>query len=82
MGVDAASRARAREERICRRAELDFGEALPAELGAPVVQRARESLELEDIEVAPDIGWEEALRRQTAAPASSSGSYIPSASVR
>ena len=64
MGVDAKSRDRAREERICRRAELDFGEALPAEIGATVVQRALESLALEDVEVAPDIDWNEALRRQ------------------
>ena len=28
-----------REERLCRRAELDFGRALPDELGAPVVER-------------------------------------------
>ena len=64
MGVDEASRDRAREERICRRAELDFGESLPADIGAPVVQRALESLQLDDVEVAPDIDWNEALRRQ------------------
>ena len=64
MGVDEGSRDRAREERICRRAELDFGESLPPDIGAPVVQRALESLELDDIEVAPDIDWNEALRRQ------------------
>src|SRR5476651_2308377 len=43
----------AREERICRRAELEFGLALPPELGAPVVERARQSLELADEDVAP-----------------------------
>jgi len=43
----------AREERICRRAELAFGLALPAELGQPVVQRALESLALSDADVAP-----------------------------
>src|ERR1051325_11410568 len=47
-----ASRDLAREERICRRAELDFGLALPPALGEPVVERARASLELEDEEVA------------------------------
>ena len=64
MGVNRYSRDRAREERLCRRAELEFGEALPPELGAPVIQRAVESLALADQEVAPDIDWSEALRRQ------------------
>lgn len=63
MGVDEASRDRAREERICRRAELDFGESLPPEIGAPVVARALESLHLDDHDVAPDIDWSEAMRR-------------------
>jgi hypothetical protein len=56
----------AREERICRRAELDFGLALPPELGAPVVERARASLELGDADVAPTVDWAEAMRRQNA----------------
>lgn len=43
----------AREERICRRAELAFGRALPAETGAPVIARALESLALDDADVAP-----------------------------
>jgi hypothetical protein len=43
----------AREERICRRAELAFGRALPAETGAPVIARALESLTLDDGDVAP-----------------------------
>ena len=64
MGVSRYSRDRAREERLCRRAELEFGESLPPELGAPVVQRALESLALEDQDVAPAIDWKEALRRQ------------------
>jgi hypothetical protein len=59
-------RDRAHEERICRRAELEFGQALPADIGAPVVQRALESLALADEEVAPEIDWEEAMRRQSA----------------
>jgi hypothetical protein len=54
----------AREERVCRRAELDFGLALPPALGAPVVERARASLELSDSDVAPVIDWAEAQRRQ------------------
>ena len=64
MGVPPASQDPAREERICRRAELDFGRALPAELGAPVIARAEESLAMSDREVAPDIDWREARRRQ------------------
>lgn len=63
-GVRPGSRNMAREERLCRRAELSFGEALPASLGAPVIERALESLTLPDAEVAPDIDWEIARRRQ------------------
>jgi hypothetical protein len=64
MGV-RPDRDMAREERLCRRAELDFGLALPSALGEPVVERARQSLELSDENVAPSIDWNEALRRQT-----------------
>ena len=64
MGVSRYARDRAREERLCRRAELEFGQSLPPELGAPVIQRALESLALADQEVAPAIDWNEALRRQ------------------
>ena len=64
MGVSRSHRDRAREERLCRRAELEFGESLPPGLGAPVVQRALDSLALADQEVAPTIDWNEALRRQ------------------
>jgi hypothetical protein len=51
------AREAAREERLCRRAELMFGQALPRDLGAPVIERAAASLGLEDAEVAPDIDW-------------------------
>lgn len=64
MGVSRYARDRAREERLCRRAELEFGQSLPPELGAPVIQRALDSLALADQEVAPAIDWDEALRRQ------------------
>lgn len=50
-----------REERLCRRAEVEFGLAVPN--GQPVVARALASLELEDEEVAPSIDWNEAARR-------------------
>ena len=63
MGVRREGRDRAREERLCRRAELDFGRALPPDLGAPVVERALASLALEDEGVAPPIDWMEAERR-------------------
>jgi hypothetical protein len=64
MGVRRDNRDRAKEERLCRRAELDFGRALPPELGAPVVERAIASLALEDSDVAPTIDWNEAMQRQ------------------
>jgi len=66
MGVQPSSHDSAREERICRRAELEFGRVLPAEFGAPVIARAEESLELSDSDVAPTIDWDEARRRQNA----------------
>jgi len=52
-----------REERLCRRAELDFGQALPPGLGAPVIERALATLEMEDLDVAPAVDWAEAARR-------------------
>jgi hypothetical protein len=67
MGVRREGRDRAREERLCRRAELAFGLALPPELGAPVVERALGTLAMADDDVAPAIDWTEAGRRQDAA---------------
>lgn len=66
MRLHPASRNIAREERLCRRAELDFGNSLPPELGQPVIERAAASLDLADEEVAPAIDWAEAQRRQAA----------------
>ena len=63
MGVRRDGRDRAREERLCRRAELEFGLALDPALGAPVVDRALASLELTDRDVAPVVDWREAQRR-------------------
>ena len=63
MGVAEAGRDRAREERICRRAELEFGRSLPPHEGAPVIERALASLQLDDEGVAPGIDWVEAMRR-------------------
>lgn len=57
----------AREERLCRRAELAFGQLLPPALGAPVVERAMQSLALGDRDVAPVVDWQLARERQDAA---------------
>lgn len=62
---------RAREERLCRRAELAFGLAVPD--GEVVVQRALASLELSEPEVAPAIDWEEAARRVAQVDAAARG---------
>jgi hypothetical protein len=51
----------AREERLCRRAELEFGLAVPD--GSVVVQRAQASLALADREVAPAVDWGLAVAR-------------------
>lgn len=55
---------RPREERLCRRAELEFGLALPD--GQVVIERARRSLGMTDREVAPQVDWTEAARRVAA----------------
>jgi hypothetical protein len=52
---------RHREERLCRRAELELGLAMPD--GEVVVRRASDSLTLADREVAPAVDWAEAARR-------------------
>jgi hypothetical protein len=59
----------AREERLCRKAEVSFGRALPAELGAPVLERALQMFVLNDEDVAPTIDWRIARARQDAADA-------------
>ena len=60
-GIRSHDEAPARHERICRRAELAFGLAVPD--GGPVVERALQSLGLADEEVAPDVDWNVAFRR-------------------
>jgi len=69
VGVSPEGRDMAREERLCRKTELYFGLALPPDLGAPVVERAIASLQLDDEGVAPTIDWAEAQRRQNAVDA-------------
>ena len=58
---------RAREERLCRQAELEFGLAMPG--GAVVVERARQALSMTDRDVAPVVDWTEGARRVAAADA-------------
>ena len=53
---------RAREERLCRRAEVSLGRALPN--GAPVVARAAAARAASDEEVAPRVDWREVAREQ------------------
>jgi hypothetical protein len=60
-----------REERLCRRAELEFGATVPG--GGPVVARALASLQLDDADVAPDIDWSVAMRRTAATDARAHG---------
>jgi hypothetical protein len=61
FGVPPFPHQRSRHERICRRAELEWGLAVPD--GSLVVQRALESLALDDEDVAPEVDWREAARR-------------------
>jgi hypothetical protein len=63
MGIVRTEEDLPREERLCRRAELAFGLALPVELGAPVVERALASLALDDQDVAPSVDWRVAQQR-------------------
>jgi hypothetical protein len=62
---------RAREERLCRRAELEFGLALPE--GGVVARRALDSLALADEAVAPAVDWAEAARRVARSDAQARG---------
>jgi hypothetical protein len=64
-GVTPFELAPARHERICRRAELDFGLAVPG--AEEVVERALQTLQMADDDVAPAVDWREAARRVAAA---------------
>ena len=61
FGITSFDDDRARHERICRRAELQFGHAVPD--GAPVIARAQESMDMTDEDVAPTIDWDLAAKR-------------------
>lgn len=65
MGVTYLVDRRAREERMCREAELAFGLAIPN--GDAIVHRAIQSLQLDDMDVAPVIDWDEARNAVAAA---------------
>lgn len=62
---------RARQERFCRRAELEFGRLVPG--GDVVLERAEATLEFSDAEVAPMIDWREAEQRIAAVDAAALG---------
>lgn len=53
LGFPLEMEDRARQERFCRRAELEFGALVPG--GDKVIERARQTMELADEEVAPVI---------------------------
>ena len=61
MGVRSELVSRAREERFCRRAEIEFGQAVPG--GEAVVERALATLAGADEDVAPAIDWALASER-------------------
>ena len=61
MGLSGRPECHAREERLCRKAELELGLAVPD--GAAVVERAMASLTLDDVDVAPNVDWRVAEQR-------------------
>ena len=63
LGGRSSEWSMAREERLCRRAELAFGRSLPVDIGAPVVERALATLDMDDRDVAPVVDWKLAQER-------------------
>jgi len=61
LGFPLEMEDRARQERFCRRAEVEFGMAVPG--GEPIVARALAALEQEDEGVAPTVDPALAARR-------------------
>src|SRR5690349_1977532 len=61
MGLSGHPGCEAREERLCRKAELELGLAVPG--AEAVVERALASLQLDDFEVAPNVDWQVAQQR-------------------
>jgi hypothetical protein len=72
LGFPVEMQDRARQERFCRRAEIEFGRLVPG--GEPVVARALQTLQLEDAEVAPEIDWQIAQQRMDQADRDASAS--------
>lgn len=69
MGFELHRGDRARQERFCRRAEIEFGLAVAD--GAPIVERALAALQASDEDVAPTIDPALAARRVAEADARS-----------
>ena len=67
MGLSGHHGCEAREERLCRQAELELGMAVPD--GQAVIERALSTLTLDDIEVAPNVDWHVAEQRVAEADA-------------
>ena len=61
LGASTGLADRARQERFCRRAEIEFGKLVPE--GGPIVERARAGLTASDAEVAPYVDPGLAARR-------------------
>ncbi len=61
MGIAGHPGCEAREERLCRKAELELGMAVPD--GQAVIERALSSLTLGDVDVAPNVDWRVAEQR-------------------
>ena len=61
MGLAGHPGCEAREERLCRKAELELGLAVPD--GQAVVDRALSTLTLGDVDVAPNVDWRLAEQR-------------------
>lgn len=66
-GVPLDFEDRARQERFCRRAEIEFGRMVPG--GEVVLERAEATLAFADEEVAPRIDWRVAGQRIAAVDA-------------
>lgn len=75
LGFPLESQDRARQERFCRRAELEFGRLVPD--GGRVLERAAGALALADQEVAPEIDWQLAGRRVVEADLAASRAARP-----
>ena len=67
MGLSGHPGCEAREERLCRKAELELGLSVPD--GQAVIERALATMTLDDVEVAPNVDWRVAEQRVAEADA-------------